>query len=266
MTKIQNYKEDVGALGYNERQNNLAIRIHAHKQFSNFNLESWIENNLDLKPGAMLLDLGCGNGNLFPIFSKKLGERGVIVGIDKSTELLSEAKNKNSMNRILLEWDMNGRMPFFDENFDYVISSFAIYYVNNVVEIVKEIKRVLCTYGKVFLIGPTDNNAKELYEFNEKVFGFGRDDKIDKRTNRLEKEFYPVLSAHFANVTIEKIPGKLIFPGRSEFLQYYTATLLFEESVKKCGFKLHVEALIPRGLSSIEVSKEMIILSGCKNG
>ena len=101
MTKIQYYKEDVGALGYQERQNNLAVRIHAHKQFSNFNLESWIENNLDLKPGAMLLDLGCGNGNLFPIFSKKLGERGVIVGIDKSAELLSEAKNKSSMNRIL---------------------------------------------------------------------------------------------------------------------------------------------------------------------
>ncbi|MCF6154436.1 MAG: class I SAM-dependent methyltransferase [Candidatus Brocadia sp.] len=253
-------------LEYTETQRNLAVRINAHKHFSNFSLEDWLNSHLNLMPRAALLDLGCGNGNLFPVFGKMLGESGLVVGIDKSDELLWEASKQNCITRtLLLKWDMNARMPFLEGSFDYVISSFAIYYIDDVTAILREIKRVLRRSGEVFLIGPADNNAKELYEFNKRIFGFGRCEKIDKRTKRLEKEFYPVLKTLFTDVAFNIIPSKLVFPGKKEFLEYYTATLLFEESVKKCVSKPNIETIDAHDISPIVVSKEMVILRGIKN-
>jgi len=253
------------SLGYNEKEANLAIRISAHKKFSNFSLEDWIAGHVALKKGSVVLDIGCGNGNLFPAYSEKVGDSGLLVGIDKSLELLREAKNQRcKAPKLLLEYDMNSRLPFVDSSFDYVFSSFAIYYANDVLAIVEEIARVMAAGGEAILIGPTNNNAKELYDFNERVFGFSRDEKINRRTNRIEDEFYPAFQKKFAEVSIEKIPSKLVFPDKGEFLKYYLATLLFEESVKKYGAVFDVNRISDVKLNAFEVSKEMIVLRGKK--
>lgn len=253
-------------LGYNEKEDNLAIRISAHKKFSNFSLEDWITGQVALKKGSVVLDIGCGNGNLFPAYSEKVGESGLIVGIDKSLELLREAKNQRCRTpKLPLGYDMNLKLPFVDSSFDYVLSFFAIYYANDVLAIVDEILRVMASGGEAILIGPTNNNAKELYDFNEKVFGFSRNEKINRRTNRIEDEFYPVFHKKFAEVSIDKIPSKIVFPDKGEFLKYYLATLLFEESVKKYGAVFDVNRISDVKLDVFEVSKEMIVLRGKKS-
>lgn len=253
-------------LGYNEKEDNLSIRISVHKKFSNFSLENWVAGHVGLKKGSVVLDIGCGNGNLFPAYSKKVGDSGLIVGIDKSLELLREAKNQRCKTpKLLLGYDMNLKLPFIDSSFDYVFSFFAIYYANNVLAIVEEIVRVMAAGGEAILIGPTNNNAKELYDFNEKVFGFSRDEKINRRTDRLEGEFYPVFQKKFAEVSIDKIPSKLVFPDKGEFLKYYLATLLFEESVKKYGVVFDVNRISDVKLDVFGVSKEMIVLRGKKS-
>jgi ubiquinone/menaquinone biosynthesis C-methylase UbiE len=254
-------------LGYNEKENNLAIRINSHKQFSNFSLEDWFAEHVVFKKGSIVFDIGCGNGNLFSCYSQKIGKNGLIVGIDQSPELLQEAKKQQCISsKLLLELDMNLKLPFVNASFNYCISSFAIYYANDVLSIVDEIMRLLVTGGETILIGPTNNNAKELYEFNEKVFGFPCDQKINRRTNRLENEFYPVFQKKFSHVSIEKIPSKLVFPSKKDFLKYYQATLLFEESVKKSGKTCYPEKISGIEVGIPEISKEMIVLRGRKNG
>jgi hypothetical protein len=118
--------------------------------------------------------------------------------------------------------------------------------------------------GEIVLIGPTDKNASELYEFNKTVFGFGRDEKVVLRTNRLEKEFYPFVASLFKCVRLEKIPSKLIFPNKQEFIKYYMSTLLFEESAIKKGVKPTMTELLSKELASKEISKEMVVLRGQK--
>ncbi|GEM_PF-4093513 len=88
---MKNANTDKNLLGYKESIDALSVRIDAHKKFSNFSLEDWLEKNLSFGDGDTILDIGCGSGNFFPVFSRKIGERGVIVGIDQSRELLAKA-------------------------------------------------------------------------------------------------------------------------------------------------------------------------------
>lgn len=255
-------------LGYSEGKDDLAVRIEANKRFSNFSLEDWLNEHLPFKGGNVILDVGCGNGNLFSIYSRKISPGGVIVGVDKSKELLFEAvKRKDCIPNLLLNWDLNDRFSFVEKSFDYVISTFAIYYANDVRSVTEEMKRVLRPLGEIFLIGPTDNNAKELYEFNRRVFDLDRDrdEKLIRRTNRLEKEFYPVFNDILGNASVDIIPSKLVFPDKKEFIRYYTSTLLFEESIQKTGIKPNSCELFLAELPTLEVSKEMIVLRGRKN-
>lgn len=248
-------------LGYQETQSALETRIQAHQKYSSFSLEEWVERYLPLSMGEILLDIGCGNGNLFPSYSKKLGNQGVIVGLDQSTNLLSNAAKREGVTpRLLLQWDMNQSFPFVENSFNLVVSFFAIYYADDVERIVTEIKRVLKTEGSLFLIGPTDRNAGELYDFNEKLFGIARDEKINRRTNRLEKEFSHTVQKVFGSIHCDKIPCKLVFPNREEFVRYYLATLLYEESVKKAGTAPTNNDISAIKMPSYEVSKEMIVL------
>jgi ubiquinone/menaquinone biosynthesis C-methylase UbiE len=255
------------ALGYDEKKDHLSIRIEAHKRFSNFSLEDWLGENLSLGKGQTILDIGCGDGNFFAIYSQKLGKEGVIVGIDKSPELLARAQDRPvATSKLILHWDINQPFPFIGESFDYVISTFAIYYVDETRAILEEIRRVLKPQGEVLLIGPSDNNAGELYAYNQKVFGFGRDEKISQRTNRLEQEFYPAMKSLFKPASMDVIPSQIQFPSQEEFLKYYLATLLYEESAQKAGSRPSLEALKAIVLPAYVISKEMIALRGKKSG
>lgn len=253
-------------LSYNEKKENLAIRIEAHKRFSNFSLEEWIDSALPAKEGGILLDAGCGDGNLFNSYSRKLGENGLIIGIDKDRDLLLKASGRQlSCRKLLMEFDINLRLPFTDKAFDLIVSAFSIYYIDDARSLMNEFKRILIDDGCLLIIGPADNNAGQLYEFNRKVFGVPADGKADARAARIRKEFLPLAKEIFGKVEDEIIPSKIIFPGKEEFVKYYMATLLFEESCKRSGSVPSREELLNVKFDSWEVSKEMIALKIRKN-
>ena len=253
------------SIGYREKSDALAVRIDAHKKYSNFSLEDWLKKTLSCKESDMVLDIGCGSGNLFPVYTQFLGKKGIIVGMDKSKELLRLAMGCYTPTpKVILKGDMDVYFPFGDDYFDHVISTFAIYYAENIDLTLNEINRVLKPSGQFLLLGPTNKNAKELYDFNKIVFGFEKDNKVMKRTNRIEMEFYPRTKTIFQNVTINKIQRKLVFPNKEKFVDYYMATLLFEESATETECWFDKASLIAMEFPSLEISKEMISLTGTK--
>jgi SAM-dependent methyltransferase len=252
-------------LGYDEKSDALRIRIEAHKKYSNFSLEDWLAKNLPFAEGDVILDIGCGGGNFFPAYSHKLGREGVIVGVDKGADLLTKARNTaGETPRILLNWDMDQPFPFITESFDHVISSFAIYYARDVAALTKQIRDLLKPGGECLLIGPANQNAAELYEFNMVVFGIGRSEKVGRRTERLEVEFLPAVREEFSSCSSERIDSKLVFPDALEFLKYYRATLLFSESIARSGMPAPNNEVLLSKVACTQVSKEMIVVRGKK--
>jgi arsenite methyltransferase len=54
--------------------------------------------HLDLKPGEVVLDVGCGSGVSFPLLMHAVGATGTILGFDQSPEMLALAHRKCAEN------------------------------------------------------------------------------------------------------------------------------------------------------------------------
>lgn len=54
---------------------------------------------LALKPGDVVLDAGCGTGLSFPLIQAAIGERGTLIGVDLSPDMLAMARDAVSRNQ-----------------------------------------------------------------------------------------------------------------------------------------------------------------------
>jgi len=105
--------------------------------------------------GKKALDYGCGPGRSTR-FLKNLGFD--TVGVDISKEMLSKAAQQDESGEYL--HIRSGQLPFKNNSFDLVFSSFVFLEVatfNGIAEILREIKRVLNPDGSMVLVtGPID--------------------------------------------------------------------------------------------------------------
>lgn len=101
----------------------------------------------DLK-GKHVLDLGCGYG----VHCKKMVDLGVthVVGIDISGKMLEVAREENADAKIEYKHMPMEDLPEIKEDFDVVVSSLAMHYVDNFGTVAKEVYRLL-NHGGYFI-------------------------------------------------------------------------------------------------------------------
>jgi len=247
-------------LSYKEQHEKLAVRIRAHKEFANFDIDEWIDAFVGRKPRRAIFDLGCGNGNHLGLYLKHVGPTGRVAGLDREAKLVEEAKRRyaDAPNLELRVGSMDEPLPFPDGSFDLCLSNFAIYNASDPASTLRELRRVMAPGAELVLIGPTANNAKEIYEYNERLTGQAIDPITLVRTDRLRQEILPLVREVFADVKEEVINSFLTFPDADEFLRYFTATMLYEEGAEKLG-KTEAEMRAAVGKDhDVILSKEML--------
>lgn len=248
-------------IGYKENPEDLDIRIRAHRDYADFRLEDWFASNLKIGTGAALAEIGCGNGNWFGTWNQLIGPSGFLLGIDKNKDLLRIAADRTlSCKKFLLNLDINDLSAIYDTGFDAIICPYSIYYAENARTCVADLHRLLGRNGRLYLIGPTSNNAKELYELNKLIFGFEAEDRSLLRAGRLETEFLPISKEIFASVSHRVIKRGLSFPSPEAFIQYYQATLLFDESCLKANRVPTIENMLATQWSGRRLSKDVIVI------
>jgi SAM-dependent methyltransferase len=248
-------------LSYQETGDHLAIRIRAHQEYANLRLEDWIIAHAPVSRGGALLDVGCGDGNLFGVWSQMLGPEGLIVGVDQSEELLARAEARPAgCRRLLLNLDMNNLAALRPGSFDTAVAAFSIYYAERPAEMLERLRRLLKPEGRLILMGPTRRNAEELFQLNERVFGFPGEDRALLRTARLDEVFLPAARSLFAEVNVSIMQRELRFPSVDEYIRYYRATLLFEESCGKAGRTPTAAQIADNGWSLTTLNKEVLVI------
>lgn len=126
-------------------------------------------NDLNIKPGDLILDLGCGPGLWTMLLAEKVKPNGKVIGVDGAPELLNFAiKNlKKEPLRELIEFKKAdfADIPYRDDIFDLVFFGNCFAYVNNHSQILAEMKRVTKPGGRiaakdfdggVFIVHPID--------------------------------------------------------------------------------------------------------------
>ena len=127
-----------------------------------FNLIGWRVNYyrgiavqlMNLKKGNTVIDLCCGTGLNFPHLYKAVGDKGKIIGVDLSADMLNEAKrqvsNQGWNNVTLINAD--AAKFNFPKGIDGIISSYAISLIPEYDSIIQAGSLSLATGGRFIIL------------------------------------------------------------------------------------------------------------------
>ena len=105
---------------------------------------------IKIKEGYKVLDIGCGSGALFPFLSDKVGKTGLINGVDISKPLLELAKKYHfgKGNITFLNADAQS-YAFKSSKYDNVVSRFGLMFFEDPIAAFKNIQNSMKSNGKL---------------------------------------------------------------------------------------------------------------------
>jgi ubiquinone/menaquinone biosynthesis C-methylase UbiE len=89
--------------------------------------------SLGLNGGEVILDIGCGTGTVAMEIAKSLLEKrsSFVIGLDAAPKMIQIAKRKSKrLNNISFGVGVAEKLPYEDESFDRVISTFFFHHIN----------------------------------------------------------------------------------------------------------------------------------------
>lgn len=142
-----------------------------------------------------ILDVGCGNANLFNLLPASRYE---LYGVDFSEKMIEEAKRTCKTEATFAVADAES-LPFDDDTFDIIVCNASFHHYTNPDTVLKEMRRVLRHNGKLLIGDPYVSGIARplinvLIRFSEKgdyhFYGFN-----EMQDLFLKNEFIP-LSSH----------------------------------------------------------------------
>jgi SAM-dependent methyltransferase len=120
----------------------------------------WALEFISLQPDATILDIGCGGGKSIEVLARRASQ-GKVCGIDHSKDMVQTSRLLNRglirAGRAEIEHASVSRLPFLDRSFDLVACFECCYFWPDMIEGLREIRRVL-KQGGLLLI------ANEVYD------------------------------------------------------------------------------------------------------
>ena len=116
-----------------------------------------IVQKLDIKENDVIVDSGCGTGNLERKILKKNIKFKKIFGFDISSSMLKRASGKVRSNKIeFLKHDANKKFPFESNSVDKVVMVHTLYAMKSPEATLQEAKRILKKDGALVVANPYD--------------------------------------------------------------------------------------------------------------
>jgi ubiquinone/menaquinone biosynthesis C-methylase UbiE len=163
------------------------------------------------KSGERILEVGCGTGSLSLLAKDRAGAQSQVCGIDVAPDMVESAKRKAIKAGLDVQFQL-GRIediPFADNHFDLVLSSFMLHHVpgdDAKKQGMKEIFRVLKSGGRYLIVDIAPAKSPFLYGIINGVFG-------QKSFEYNLQDYIPMLEqAGFVDVGI--------LPTKSKFFDY----------------------------------------------
>ena len=154
-------------------------------------------DDLEIPPGAKVLEVGAGTGTSFPAYPNHCE----VTGIDLAPDMLTRARQKireNGWSHLkVLEMDALN-LEFADNTFDYVMAFHVVTVVPDPVRMVQEAKRVCKAGGKIVIVNHFTSEVPVLGPLTEALDPITR--WLGWRTDLKLKPFIET-----TNLAVEKI-------------------------------------------------------------
>lgn len=159
------------------RATNLDIRIELHRNYST-NPKGWfpwIYEQLPIKQANQILEIGCGNGELWLNAKKEEIKTKHILLTDVSKGMIMDAKSLLEEHGLSFQYQVMDaqQMPFCNRTFDLVIANHVMFYMKDRERAISEIARVLNAKGVFIASTYGKNHMKEItemvQEFDSKI-------------------------------------------------------------------------------------------------
>ncbi len=130
-------------------------------------------NAAQIQDGDNVLDVACGTGVLARFTKEKVGEKGLVTGVDINEGMLAVAERKSPN----IEWRKASaeNLPFEDNSFDKVVSQFGLMFFEDRIKALKEMRRVLKSGGTLAVAVwdsvETSPGYAEMTEILRRLFG-----------------------------------------------------------------------------------------------
>lgn len=121
-----------------------------------------------LRPGEVVLDVGCGTGTLAIAAKRHVGPSGNVHGVDASPEMIDRATKKASKAGVDVTFRTGvvEALPYPNAHFDVVLSTLMLHHLPRRArqECAREVRRVLKPGGRVLVVdfGATPRGRKSL--------------------------------------------------------------------------------------------------------
>lgn len=125
---------------------------------------------MNVQKGKKALDVCCGTADWTIEMSKAVGEKGEVIGLDFSENMLKVGREKLKKEQIKNAKLIHGNameLPFDDNSFDYVTIGFGLRNVPDYMQVLKEMYRVVKPGGIVACLDtshPTMFGFKQIYQ------------------------------------------------------------------------------------------------------
>lgn len=177
-------------------------------------MEDKLAEKLDLQKDTLVLDAGCGEGNVAAYLAKKYGYR--IKGIDLLNFAIKKAKTKT--NKLGLDARIDFQvgdytyLNFSDKTFDGIYTMETLVHVPNYKKALSEFYRVLKPNGKLVLfeysICPMEKLTKEQQRIEKMII---EESGMHSLSYFLHGKFLSILQqAGFKNISVEDITLKVM--------------------------------------------------------
>ncbi|MCM1245727.1 MAG: MerR family transcriptional regulator [Roseburia sp.] len=150
---------------------NLSARAALHNLYSHNPKSwfSWIYENLGLKSGMEVLEIGCGNGMLWKENLERIPENTHILLTDLSPGMIEDTKQNTGTKNIgtscfsyqVMDAHHIEKEP---ETFDVVTANFVLFYLRDLKQALSEVRRVLKEDGIFVCAAYGENHMREVEE------------------------------------------------------------------------------------------------------
>jgi len=212
----------------------LAERLETNRKYSAVDFQDWLMQRLAVRPGADVLDVGCGTGAQTLAFLSAVGPRGSVSALDLSPESIATVRTRagaapNLQGEVADMMDVAEVVArrFRVKRFDLAQSTYALYYATRPVGVLDAMRRVLKPGGRIAVCTP--NNPHGLIEF---IRRFTEVPAANDANGRFGPDVLePYFRRHFFVVDIALLCNVQRVPTVDEVMRFWRNTSYYDSAV-----------------------------------